>query len=531
MIKKFQGIRICAAAITALCAVLSLLIFPMPVYASVSGFSVGEIAGFSIAGREDGIGSVSTSNERAVEIMAGLLKGASRPVPAPENPVHAADMTLLSWGGGITSYRLLNDENGLYASRGQTTLKLDASEFNRLMGGFRDKLYPYRAVPALTLNGTEIWKDAGNYAYKRLDGRFIRPGGQVQLDLLNIVGVRDSWPAPEFSVQPQSVAVKVFDNGREVFSGTWEMAGRFARAEKKTYRVEAQARFRHDYYRGVITYVFETDPDSGAVSKARFSIEGSATYPGELMVLRVHNAAPGDIVTFSGNINFTPQFFSDGEGGKIALMPVSYFTSAGTYFISLNCKGESVRWDIAVRGKNFQIQNMTISQSTANSTVNSTAANAEYERVAAPLRRVTDSRAYWDGFVWPAPGVVSTEFGMIRYVNNSPTSTRHGGIDIANSAGTDIKAAANGRVLYAGYLQLTGYTIIIEHGLGLKSWYYHMNSVSVETGGTVKMGQSIGKMGSTGFSTGPHLHFAMSVNNVWVNPETVINTDLIKKAA
>ncbi|WP_343281823.1 M23 family metallopeptidase, partial [Ligaoa zhengdingensis] len=94
------------------------------------------------------------------------------------------------------------------------------------------------------------------------------------------------------------------------------------------------------------------------------------------------------------------------------------------------------------------------------------------------------------------------------------------GIDIAAAAGTPVAAAGSGRVLFADFIQLTGNTVIIEHGFGVKSWYYHMQSLDVAEGDMVKQGDPIGKVGSTGFSTGPHLHFCMSVNNVFTNPWT-----------
>ena len=98
---------------------------------------------------------------------------------------------------------------------------------------------------------------------------------------------------------------------------------------------------------------------------------------------------------------------------------------------------------------------------------------------------------------------------------------------MAAPTGTRVGAAGNGRVLFAGYLRLSGYTVLIEHGFGLKTYYYHMDSINTQTGDMVEQGQKIGEVGSTGFSTGPHLHFGMSVNNVYVNPLTAIFTDLL----
>ena len=71
---------------------------------------------------------------------------------------------------------------------------------------------------------------------------------------------------------------------------------------------------------------------------------------------------------------------------------------------------------------------------------------------------------------------------------------------------------------FRDYMIGTDYTIIIDHGYGLKSWYYHMVSLDAKAGDMVKKGEVIGYVGSTGFSTGPHLHLAISVNNVFVNP-------------
>ena len=81
-------------------------------------------------------------------------------------------------------------------------------------------------------------------------------------------------------------------------------------------------------------------------------------------------------------------------------------------------------------------------------------------------------------------------------------------------------------MLFADFVALTGNTVCIEHGLGLKSWYYHMNSLNVTEGETVGRGQQIGSVGSTGFSTGPHLHFAISVWNVYVDPQLLLDAEL-----
>ena len=260
-----------------------------------------------------------------------------------------------------------------------------------------------------------------------------------------------------------------------------------------------------------------------------FSVNGENTYPGEVVVLRVEGVSSEQDVTVQTGINFEPKFYSHPDGGKIALLPVSYYTAPGEYNLTINSAGKSRNFTITVNTKEFETQHLTVPPSTAEQTILSQKANAEYEQVVAPLRPVADNMMYWDAqFILPCSDKkVTTQFGLVRYTNGSSTPSRHGALDLAVPHGTNVAATGNGRVIYSGYLQLTGNTIIVEHGYGLKSWHYHMNSRSVETGDLITQGQIIGTVGTTGFSTGPHLHFGMSVNNVFINPYTAINTDLL----
>jgi len=89
---------------------------------------------------------------------------------------------------------------------------------------------------------------------------------------------------------------------------------------------------------------------------------------------------------------------------------------------------------------------------------------------------------------------------------------------MAIGLGTPVKAPAAGRVVFAQYLLNTGNTVAIEHGAGLKTFYFHMDSLAVAEGETVAQGQKIGEVGTTGYSTGPHLHFEMRIANQAIDP-------------
>lgn len=120
--------------------------------------------------------------------------------------------------------------------------------------------------------------------------------------------------------------------------------------------------------------------------------------------------------------------------------------------------------------------------------------------------------------IWPAKGKITSRFGPRK----SPFSGRteiHYGLDIAAPRGTSIYAAADGKVIEASYRRGTGYVIIINHGYSFKTLYAHLSRFNVSKGDAVKKGQVIGYMGSTGYSTGPHLHYEVQIKGVAVNPE------------
>jgi murein DD-endopeptidase MepM/ murein hydrolase activator NlpD len=121
----------------------------------------------------------------------------------------------------------------------------------------------------------------------------------------------------------------------------------------------------------------------------------------------------------------------------------------------------------------------------------------------------------------PAAGWISSRFGY----RQSPFTGRrefHKGMDIANRVGTPIVASADGIVSYCGKKGLIGNLVVVDHGHGLVSRYGHIDSMEINVGSAVKRGQIIARMGNTGRSTGPHLHYEVRLNGVPVNPSKYI---------
>ena len=129
------------------------------------------------------------------------------------------------------------------------------------------------------------------------------------------------------------------------------------------------------------------------------------------------------------------------------------------------------------------------------------------------------ARKLWTGeFLQPVQGAVTTSFGAYREYNDGRRESRHGGIDLSAPTGTPVLAANAGRVVFAGALQVYGNGIVIDHGLGVCSAYFHLHTIAVQAGQSVQKGEVIGTVGNTGLSTGAHLHWEMRLGNVPVNP-------------
>lgn len=115
-------------------------------------------------------------------------------------------------------------------------------------------------------------------------------------------------------------------------------------------------------------------------------------------------------------------------------------------------------------------------------------------------------------------GSISSRYGVSSRIRSS----NHTGLDIAATSGTDIVAAASGEVTFSGWKGSYGYLVVISHGNGVETWYGHCSKLYVSEGETVEAGENIAAVGSTGNSTGPHLHLEVRINGSHVNPQNYL---------
>lgn len=203
------------------------------------------------------------------------------------------------------------------------------------------------------------------------------------------------------------------------------------------------------------------------------------------------------------------------DGEYIGFVPVPLQTHPGTY--PLTTVSRQVLATVQVLPKNFPFDNLTVSETMHRLWEQKNRIQSDQAKLKKARSNSTPYPSFLEAFSWPAYGRLSTPFGYQRIVNGVPQS-RHLGIDIANEEGTAIVSTHDGNVVLVDEFLLNGKIVVIDHGLGIYSAYSHLQDVFVKKGETVRQGDIIGNMGSTGFSTGPHLHFSIYVHQQPVNP-------------
>lgn len=188
---------------------------------------------------------------------------------------------------------------------------------------------------------------------------------------------------------------------------------------------------------------------------------------------------------------------------------------------------DTVREELLVEPKEFSRKRFVVNEAML------TPPPAERERVAreqdlvAAVFGVVSPRWLGTGsFMSPIPDrEAAPNFGQQRIYNKTRTSI-HQGVDIAAPWGTPVKASNAGRVVLASSLYLSGKTVIIDHGRGVFSLYGHFSKILVKRGDLVKKGQAVGKVGNTGRSTGPHLHWGIRILDSRVDPFSLVSLPL-----
>jgi murein DD-endopeptidase MepM/ murein hydrolase activator NlpD len=250
----------------------------------------------------------------------------------------------------------------------------------------------------------------------------------------------------------------------------------------------------------------------------RIDIKPQTISQGDTVSIYVESTVEGQpIGSFIGQeLNFT----SRGEG-YFALVGLDAFTEPGTYTLELGGIGDEPWPEFAqklpVFSANYITQTITVPEE-LNELLDPQVRQDEDRFLKTIYANFTEEQRWQGPFQVPVTNtVVTAYYGGGRSYNEGPVTIYHTGTDFDGDVGTPILAAAEGTVVYSDSLPLRGQTVIIDHGLGVMTGYYHLSEIFVALGEDVAIAQPIGLGGSTGLSTGPHLHWDLRIMDVPVD--------------
>lgn len=206
------------------------------------------------------------------------------------------------------------------------------------------------------------------------------------------------------------------------------------------------------------------------------------------------------------------------EDAKVAIFGLDAFAEPGIYTVALSAADATFEQDIFVAGNDFGAQAIVLSEEL--SELLDYELRAAEDRYLGQFYSQSMPEKQWDGVFEPpvVQSVVSADYGDARSYNGGPYLTFHAGTDYALPQGTPVVAPAPGVVVFNDLTAIHGQIVIIDHGMGIMTSYSHLSQTAVTAGETVDTGQLIGAIGTTGSSTGFHLHWEVRVHDVAVNP-------------
>jgi murein DD-endopeptidase MepM/ murein hydrolase activator NlpD len=248
----------------------------------------------------------------------------------------------------------------------------------------------------------------------------------------------------------------------------------------------------------------------------------SPVVQGQTMAVLVQG---GGEMELSGSFLGQALHFGRAEEGYWAVVGVGALTRPGAYPLRLEAvereSGDLLAMEetLTVTAGSFVRYNIVVPPGRT-SLLDPTLGQEERKKLDAVLTQVSGEKQWAGLFDLPLKGEVrvTSPFGQRRSYNGGPVSSYHTGIDYGADTGVEVFAPITGTVALAEPLQVRGLAVILDHGLGVYTGFWHLSQIDVEPGQVVGRGERVGLVGDTGLSTGPHLHWEMRVANVPVDP-------------
>ena len=253
-------------------------------------------------------------------------------------------------------------------------------------------------------------------------------------------------------------------------------------------------------------------------------------HPGD--VAWVHVRGAGADAAIEGSLGSRSLAFFPYAGGQAAVVGIDLEVKLepqawGLAILEPGREPRHLSGRLTIRRRDFPVQRLTLPTAMVDlDPETERRAVSEGERLRTLYQTITAERLWRGRFVRPVAGTEApTGFGARRIINGQPRAP-HSGSDYAAERGTPVVAANGGRVALVADFFFPGRLVAVDHGLGLYTLYFHLDSVAVTDGELVDRGQRLGTVGATGRATGPHLHFGVQLSGSRIDPAALLSLDL-----
>ena len=412
----------------------------------------------------------------------------------------------------------------LRASDGSAYRIAEADAASFIQTQFAESIYEASAVPVLSLSGgNTVRPDRAVWQYKNYTGDYVDADvtglTTSSMETYDLQGGLNL----SFDLPPDYCSVHIADgDGTVLFDDVLANLSAFRQSGGGSLEVDVIARWYEDPSRsfcGELSYSFL----SFVAAPAEFYFASSYLESGKFTAITGVNVEQPELVAFATEIpNAETPVFHDAGGEKcVGFLAIPPETPSGLYSVTFTYGGTTQESTFEVVNGGDKSSVYYIDASVID-TCRTEAALAEFESLCQEVMNLSSEERYFDGYFLEGPTgdfTLLRGFGRSIFLNDSVTSAyRSNGVDYSAPEGTAVMAGNAGKVVYSGNLVHCGNIVVIEHGWGLKTWYYNMGSVTVKEGDMVSRGDTIGTAGMTGFSSEMGVHTAMSVGHSFVSP-------------
>lgn len=475
--------------------------------------------------------------EAEIAFLTSINKNAQEQTAMPDAIADAETFTVTYEGfnrSSVYTYYFTDDPDAAFFRDPEDNIykitSEDASAF--LCKDYAACLYNGSEYPVLTVGDATVIPQSLDWRYQLFNGTY-RPMETETTDETHNYRM-NARLSMSFNLEPDVIDITVYDGDNVIYKDNYANLSQVSITEQKQLRFHIEAKwYEVDGKEGQGEAVYDFMATVNA--PASFYLNVNTITNGEFCMITVKDKPEDEEITFVSepDLGFTPVFVEDGDYYR-ALVPVNCERPSGVYTFTLSCDGVTQELVLNVEDKTYASSDYNISSTIVGAT-RTEATLASFEEIMRPVAQslsvaadhlfegtftqgVTDDVAKW----------LTGGYGRWRLINGSETNKyQHMGVDYLASVGSEVSAVNNGVVIYVGETDYSGTTVVIEHGLGLKSWYCHLSESAVQLGDTVKKGDVIAYSGESGFCDGGTVHVGLSVFDVAVCPYTYWENEIV----